>query len=59
MFGYRFGLDGLCGSVVESVVVLVENLAGFFMLMDLSEIVTVTHLATDAFIVVDKDAVGL
>ena len=56
-FRYRIRRDGLAVAVVEPVGILVKNLAGFLVLVDLGEIVAVAHLAADAFVVIDEHTV--
>jgi hypothetical protein len=45
--------------VIEPIRVFVVDFAGLFVLMNFRKIVTVTHLTTNALVVVDKYAVGL
>ncbi len=57
--GHRIRRHRFTIAVKEAVVVLVKNFAGFFVLLNLGEIVAVAHLATYALVVVDKYPVRL
>ena len=57
--GHRVGRNGLFIIVIEPIRVFVVYLAGLFVLMNFCEIVAVTHLTTNALVVVDKYPVGL